>query len=111
MVELDNYDGVPNKEILNIPVPEDVRCWGMDEITWFKIQPSWYRAEFMKYAYNWVRNEADGDGFFALPAERVAHWFDETGRGREMYYYAYDPENFELGNNDEAVIKEIFNEN
>jgi len=110
LVEIDNYEDDYDK--LNIPDPEDVRCWGMDEINWFANQPAWYRAEFLKYAYNWVKNEAIGEGFLSLPGERKVTYYNENKEAVEHgYYYAYYPENFEKGTGDEAVIKEIFSQN
>jgi len=106
LVEIDNFGDV--YEQINIPDPTDVRCWGMDEINWFANQPAWYRAEFMKYAYNWMRTEAKGEGYFAFVGERVCSYYNENKEVVGHYYYAYDPAYFEGGNNDEAVIKEIF---
>ena len=92
-----------------------MRCWGMDEITWFANQPRSYREEFLNYAYTWVKDTAEGNGFMALPGERVARYYNNDGlTNGNIYswrYYAYDPENFYAGNGDEAIIKEIFAKN
>jgi len=109
LIELDEFGDV--EEQLNINDPEDVRCWGMDEINWFANQPAWYRAEFLRYAYKWMREEAEGEGFMALPAERRAFYYDENKNITRGVYYAYLEENFPKGNNDELVIKEIFDAN
>lgn len=106
LVELDNYGcDEPN---LHVPRPSDMRCWGMDEITWYALQPDDYREEFLNYAYEWVRDEAEGQGFFAMPGHRVAFIYDESGKVTSYRYYAYDPANYKAGWGDEAFIKEIW---
>lgn len=106
LVELDNYgDDAAN---LHVPRPADMRTWGMDEITWYANQPADYREEFLEYAYSWVKDEAPGDGFFAMPGQRVARIYDENNNVVQWQYYAYDPKNHKNGNGDEAFIKEIW---
>ena len=106
LVELDNYGD--DASSLHVPKPNDMRTWGMDEITWYANQPDWYRAEFLEYAYEWVMNEAPGDGFFAMPGQRVARIYDENNNVLVWQYYAYNPQNHKNGCGDEAVIKEIW---
>jgi hypothetical protein len=108
LVELDNYGD--DLSILHQPKPNDMRTWGMDEITWFANQPDWYRKEFLEYAYDWVTNEAPGIGFFAMPGQRVARIYaDETGKNITSYLYmGYDPKNHKSGNGDELIIKKIW---
>ena len=108
LVELDNYGD--ETSILHQPKPNDMRTWGMDEITWYCNQPAWYREEFLEYAYNWVMNEAPGNGFFAMPGERVARYYDEAGNVLQWRYYAYSTKNFAQGCNDQAFIKRIWDE-
>jgi len=55
-----------------------------------------------------MRTEAKGEGYFAFVGERVCSYYNENKEVVGHYYYAYDPAYFEGGNNDEAVIKEIF---
>lgn len=107
LVELDNYDDLPDPNHLNIPDKNDVRCWGMDEITWFANQPQSYRSEFLKYAYEWVKSISSGNGFFALPCERIAAICDKEGNFYRTCYFAYNSDNYADGNNDEEIIKEI----
>jgi hypothetical protein len=106
LVELDNY-GCDEKN-LHVPRPGDMRVWGMDEITWYALQPDDYREEFLIYAYEWVRDEAEGQGFFAMPGHRVAFIYDETGKVTSYRYYAYDPKNYDKGWGDEEFIKDIW---
>ena len=109
LVELDNYGN--DAANLHVPRPADMRTWGMDEITWYCNQPAWYREEFLEYAYAWVREEAGGKGFFAMPGERVASYYAEDGQTVTKWrYYGYDPKNFKQGCGDEAFIKRIFEE-
>ena len=53
-------------------------------------------------------NEAEGDGFFAMPGQRVARIYDEDNNIIAWQYYAYDSKNHKEGFDDEAVIKEIW---
>ncbi|MBQ7338318.1 MAG: hypothetical protein IJW40_07685 [Clostridia bacterium] len=106
LVELDNYGD--DAASLHVPKPDDVRTWGMDEITWYANQPAWYRAEFLEYAYDWVMYEAGGNGYFAMPGQRVARIYDENNNVLAWQYFAYDPANYKAGSGDEAIIKEIW---
>ncbi|HVK58282.1 MAG TPA: hypothetical protein VM735_05835 [Candidatus Kapabacteria bacterium] len=56
--------------------------WGWDEITWFSQQPENSRNEWLKYAWNWVR-EHDRNGYVQMPGMRVIsgaldgkRWYD-----------------------------------
>ena len=44
--------------------------WGYDEISWFAHQDKKYRDAFLRYAWNWVRNE-DANGWLQMPTRRV----------------------------------------
>lgn len=105
LVELDNF-GI-DRAHLNTPTKE-LYCWGMDEISWFANQPAAYRETFLKYAYTWVTEKAGGQGFFALPGQRIAHIFDARGRAVGNRYYAFDPALYPAGFGDQRVIQEIF---
>ncbi|HEX3857076.1 MAG TPA: hypothetical protein VHY30_07260 [Verrucomicrobiae bacterium] len=45
--------------------------WGYDEITWFAHQPKDYRAKWLQYAWDWVRN-TDTNGWLEMPGSRTA---------------------------------------
>ncbi len=109
LVELDNFGN--NPAIRNQPNPELIESWGMDEITWFANQPDWYRAEFLRYAYDWMKNFAEGDGYFAMPGQRIAQLYGDDGEIIANQYYAYSPNLFEGGKGDQAVIRDIWNDN
>jgi len=106
LVELDNYGNASDR--LNIPNPDDMWVWGMDEIGWFANQPGWYRAEFLEYAYDWVKNSAPGDGFFAMPGQRVAQIYDSNGITLSYTYMAYDPSSYPRGMGDASAITRIW---
>ena len=81
-VEVDNFSGImagqENKP--NI----DFWPWGMDEISWFVNQPDSYRAQWIDYAYGWLRTN-DPVGYFCVTGSRPAYVIDE---GRITWYYA-----------------------
>jgi hypothetical protein len=69
-VELDNYGvsqhpGQPNTK------GEFNWVWGYDEITWFAHQPKDYRAQWLQYAWDWVR-KTDSNGWLEMPGSRTA---------------------------------------
>ncbi len=108
-VELDNFgDDLPER--LNVPRPDLSTCWGMDEINWFAHQPARYRAEFLRYAYAWVRDVAPGKCFFAMPGQRVIRLRNRQGDIINRLYRAYDKTTHPDGFGDENVIKEIWSE-
>jgi hypothetical protein len=56
--------------------------WGWDEITWFSQQPESARNDWLRYAWNWVR-EHDPEGYVQMPGMRVIsgaangkRWYD-----------------------------------
>jgi hypothetical protein len=80
LVELDNWD------VSNRPGQPNVSgcwVWGYDEISWFAHQDEAYRNQWLRYAWNWVR-EHDRNGFFQMPGSRVLH----APVGNQHWYYA-----------------------
>jgi hypothetical protein len=80
LVELDNW-GVSNR-----PGQAHVGgcwVWGYDEISWFAHQDAAYRNQWLRYAWNWVR-EHDRNGFFQMPGSRMLH----APVGNQHWYYA-----------------------
>lgn len=56
--------------------------WGWDEITWFAQQPESARNDWLRYAWNWVR-EHDTNGYVQMPGMRIIsggpdgkRWYD-----------------------------------
>ena len=100
-VELDNYSP-------ECPRNTPGRWWGYDEISWFINQPDDYRADWLGYAYRWVR-EHDPDGHFMMPGVRVASHFDTATDTRDGFmYFNYDRACDPRGTGDENAIREIF---
>ncbi len=83
LVELDNYG--------SSRTPGQVGAggnwvWGYDEITWFAHQSREYRANWLRYAWDWVRR-TDSNGFLQMPGSRT-----ETSRlDGKRWYYANNP--------------------
>ncbi|HEX2974093.1 MAG TPA: hypothetical protein VHP11_17300 [Tepidisphaeraceae bacterium] len=83
LVELDNY-GVsrqPGKAKAGDPW-----VWGYDEISWFARQSKPYRAEWLKYAWEWVRR-TDPNGYLQMPGSRTVRSPLDSRR----WYYANSP--------------------
>ncbi len=108
LVELDNFGN--NPAIRNRPDPNRIESWGMDEITWFANQPDAYRAEFLQYAYQWMQNSAEGEGYFAMPGQRIAEIYGAKGEIIAHQYCAFDPHSFPDGKGDQKIIREIWNQ-
>jgi hypothetical protein len=76
--------------------------WGYDEISWFAHQSTQYRADWLKYAWDWVR-KTDPSGFLEMPGSRTVsspdiHW-----------YYANNPSTaIPNGFGDEEAIRAIW---
>lgn len=83
LVEIDNW-GVSSK-------PGQARAgsiwiWGYDEITWFAHQSREYRANWLRYAWDWVRN-TDSNGFLQMPGSRTL----VSPLDGMRWYYANNP--------------------
>ena len=107
-VEIDNFGD--RLDALHIPCEDSYECWGMDEINWFAHQPAWYRAEFLQYAYDWVRDVAPGKCFLAMPGQRCIRLRNEQGDVLKLLYGAYDKTTHPDGFGDESAIKRIWSE-
>jgi hypothetical protein len=103
LVELDNWNGY-TPELLDKPsFGEEISWWGFDEISWFANQPQWYRSQWLKYIYNWVR-ETDPMGHFEMPGRRTAALRQQNGSIRQMMYSASKTDGF----GDEDTIREVW---
>ena len=101
IVEFDNYGrsghpGEPNAK------GNFLWVWGYDEITWFGLQSKEYRAQWLQYAWDWVRN-ADTNGYLEMPGGR-------TASAAEMrWYYANNPSGaVPTGRGDETAIHAVW---
>jgi len=95
LVELDNFER-SGKEGQNIGRHW---IWGYDEICWFAHQPEDYRNEWLRYAWDWIR-ETDPQGFLqmpgsrclAAPVEEKGHWY-HANRPSEATPQGFNQEN------------------
>lgn len=71
IVEIDNFG--PSDHPGEYRAGDKIHVWGWDEINWFMKQPDDYRNEWLRYAYQWVR-DTDPNGFFQLPLRRFKHY-------------------------------------
>lgn len=80
--------------------------WGYDEITWFCLQKESYRNDWLRYAYNWIR-ETDKNAFFAMPVSRLM----DRGKGFPIVKTRANTASQTVPNglNLEETIKEIWN--
>ena len=81
LVEIDNY-GI-NKDNLN---KASATIWGYDEITWYAVQPQWYRQQFVEELTKQIDSFKE-NGHLSLPAKR---WITAAGTttGSTCYYAA-----------------------
>ena len=78
--------------------------WGYDDICWFARQPVAYRNEWLRYAWNWVR-EHDPNGWLEMPGQRrLADPVD----GVDAYYANTKSEAAPQGYGQEETIKAIW---
>ncbi|MHB1452682.1 MAG: hypothetical protein ACYCYM_01835 [Saccharofermentanales bacterium] len=54
ILEFDNYGQNPNGK-LGVSNREAFYTWGYDDITWFTVQPEWYRNEFLEYVTGYLK--------------------------------------------------------
>ncbi len=60
--------------------------WGYDEITWFAHQTRQYRADWLRYAWDWV-HRVDTNGHLEMPGSRTM----TSPLDHKKWYYANDP--------------------
>jgi hypothetical protein len=99
LVEFDNYgrSRTPGK-----PGAGPLWIWGYDEITWFAHQNKQYRADWLKYAWDWVR-KTDPNGFLQMPGSRTASAPDMR------WYFANNPSPAcPTGMGDEDAIRAVW---
>jgi len=100
-VEFDNY-GVSRHPGEANAKGEFNWVWGYDEITWFAHQPAAYRAHWLRYAWDWVR-QTDPNGFLEMPGSRTAQSPDTR------WYFANHPSaTVPTGLGDEDAIRAVW---
>ncbi|MBI1177468.1 hypothetical protein GC207_08520 [bacterium] len=100
-VEFDNY-GVSNHPGQPNTKGSFNWVWGYDEITWFAHQPKEYRAQWLQYAWDWVR-KTDPNGWLEMPGGRTAVSPDTR------WYHANNPSPaVPTGSGDEDAIRAVW---
>ncbi|MCW3094506.1 MAG: hypothetical protein JWL77_124 [Chthonomonadaceae bacterium] len=101
LVEFDNFGRGPNP---NVADPKSMWCWGWDEISWFAQQPEAYRNQWLRYAYNWIK-QTDPNGHLEMPGARMISCPNETLR---TYFANTKSPTCPVGYSQEETIKEIW---
>lgn len=83
LVEIDNYGSsrTPGQAKAG-----GIWIWGYDEITWFAHQSRQYRADWLRYAWDWVR-KTDANGYLQMPGSRTLR----SPKDNMRWYYANKP--------------------
>jgi hypothetical protein len=108
LVELDNW-GVSkypgqDRQTAGRQVPGAFWVWGYDEISWFANQSQAYRAQWLRYAWNWVR-KTDPNGYLEMPGSRT----EVSPLNHRRWYSANDPNpKTPDGLGDEDAIRSIW---
>ena len=76
--------------------------WGYDEITWFAHQSKAYRAQWLQYAWDWVR-KTDPNGYLEMPGSRTA-----TAPDMRWYFANHPSPAVPNGLGDEDAIRSIW---
>ena len=101
LVEIDNW-GVSRQP--GMSKQGGIWVWGYDEISWFANQSKEYRADWLRYAWGWVR-KTDPNGFLQMPGSRTVR----SPVDKRRWYYANVPSPaVPDGLGDEAVIRAIW---
>ena len=81
-----------------------VWVWGYDEISWFAHQRESYRNEFIRYAWDWVR-QRDPNGYVQMPTRRIL-----AGRVNELSIYCANKRSYACPNgfSVEDAIKDVW---
>jgi hypothetical protein len=70
LVEFDNFGGNRNPGQSSQARGASILTWGYDEITWLAQQPESYRNEWLRYAWDWLKQH-DKNGFLEMPGGRM----------------------------------------
>jgi hypothetical protein len=103
LVEIDNWGVSPTP---GKAAAGGIWIWGYDEITWFANQPDAYRADWLRYASDWVRR-TDPNAFLEMPGSRT---LSNPGRARRWYYANRPGPAVPDGLGDEEAIRAIWTE-
>jgi len=104
LVEFDNFGTNGKQGIAN---PNDLFCWGYDDITWLSVQNEDYRNKWLWYAFDWIK-ENDPNGHLQMCVIRMI----TGGRAQETlrsYFANTNSITCPVGYSQEETIKEIWN--
>lgn len=101
LVEFDNYGSSKKPGEAGAGVDW---VWGWDEITWFSCQPEAARNEWLRYAWNWVRDH-DTAGYVQMPGMRC---LSGTPDGKRWYSVNRPSAATPGGSGQEDAIREIW---
>ena len=104
LVEFDNFGRSREANVASI---YSIFVWGWDEISWLSLQPEDYRNEFIKYAYQWLKDN-DPNGHLEMPGNRMISCPNESNGS---YRANTRSEDCPIGYSQEETIKEIWNKN
>jgi len=101
LVELDNWGASKQPGQAHAG---DNWVWGYDEISWFAHQSKQYRAQWLRYAWDWVR-KTDPSGYLEMPGSRT----ETSPLDGHRWYYANAPSpRVPEGLGDEEAIRAIW---
>ena len=100
IVELDNF-GSSGRGGQNIGTHF---IWGYDEICWFARQSEQYRNQWLRYAWDWIR-ETDSNGYLQMPGSRT---LADPVDGKNWYWANRASDKVATGFNQEETIKQIW---
>lgn len=101
LVEFDNW-GASGREG---EYSTDYWVWGYDEIGWLAHQSETYRNQWIRYSWNWVR-ENDPNGHVQMPFGRPLHV--PVFEGIDWFYGHTQSDDMPYGLSIEATVKEIW---
>ena len=111
LVEFDNWGvsdhpGEPSdRSSADIPFSEEIFIWGYDEITWLYSLPEDQRQEWLRYAFNWIK-ENDPYAHLQMPGTRNVSLGDgKGGLARAIAPTADVPDGMNL----KDIIRELWN--
>jgi hypothetical protein len=102
LVEFDNFG---RSRTPNVADNTTIFVWGWDEISWLALQPEAYRNQWLRYAYNWIK-ETDPNGHLPMPVTRMISCPNQTLR---TYFANTKSPACPVGYSQEETIKQIWN--
>lgn len=101
LVEFDNFGISKEPGKANV---DSHFIWGWDEISWFAQQPSEYRDQWLRYVWQWLRDN-DPNGHLEMPGTRMITCPNESDGS---YRAARRSDACPIGYGQEAVIAELW---